>query len=116
MTVNDGAFTNKQQYREAKAIIEDPAHWCTDFFALNAQGDITDTTDPEAVRFCVLGACARAQKASGMSFVFTVAFPELEQAARDLYGHSSVAHVNNRYGHSAAIQMLDRAIELAPET
>ena len=41
----------------ARALIEDPAHWCQGANALDAAGNVCPTRSPEAVCWCAHGAC-----------------------------------------------------------
>lgn len=41
----------------ARALIEDPAHWCQNVNALNAAGHPCPTRGPDAVCWCAMGAC-----------------------------------------------------------
>lgn len=79
---------------EAKALIEDPANWCT-FRLKNKQGQM-----------CALGAVI---SAGGWS---RPALRVLNRAALKLYGERAV-DVNNKRGHAATMQTFDRAITLS---
>lgn len=41
----------------ARALIEDPDHWCQGARALNAAGNVCPTRSAEAVCWCAEGAC-----------------------------------------------------------
>jgi hypothetical protein len=90
---------------QARDLIADENNWTTVFYARGEDGEPLDTGfDPRAVRFCAVGACDRTRASEAW----------LRRAAKELFPTmSGPASVNDRLGHAAAMQMFDRAIEIA---
>lgn len=84
--------------RAAKALIEDPAHWCQGAAALDKNGRSCGLY--EAVRWCVLGACWHEN------------VKDYWLLEADVNRHGLV-WINDRLGHKAIMELFDRAIELA---
>lgn len=112
---------NKAQYRAAKAMIDTPEKHCRSWYAVNARGIHVEVRDPEAVKFCVEGACmyVRAQQMTD-----NPSWIHLVYAAKELLASlvikvpdwkGPVVYVNDTLEHQHVMAMLDRAIELAPE-
>lgn len=94
-------MTTADKLRAAKALIEDPAHWCQGHYALNADGADISAGDPRAVKWCAIGACNHL----GMT----------DKTTDYLYRSSGspVTLINDLEGHAAVLALFDRAIELA---
>lgn len=52
-------MTVKELLIAARAVIEDPANWCQGSYALDSTPHNVEPNDPNAVRFCALGALKR---------------------------------------------------------
>ena len=46
--------------RAARALIATPSSWCKDYEAVDVYGVSADAIEPQAVAWCLVGACARA--------------------------------------------------------
>lgn len=101
----------KSQYRAARALIADPAHWTAEWFGITAEGKRVQGNDKTAIARCAYGAC---NAVIGDSVFWDTNTDELCQAGMDLYRQEPV-QVNNNRGHAAVLAMFDRAIELAPD-
>ena len=110
---------DKQIARRAREIISDPAHWCRDFFAADANGHVIDFSDIEtagAKRFCVQGALMRAAselipdplEADDMA---TGIVCRMMRAADPLEGQTLLWEFNATRDHPAVIRLLDRFIQ-----
>jgi hypothetical protein len=66
-----------------------------------------DGRDPQACKFCALGAV---QAATPDENEFLKARDALNRAASELFGTYSIAEVNDDYDHAAVLQCYDRAI------
>lgn len=92
----------------ARELIADEKRWCVGQSALKADGFPCQSQDPEAVRWCAIGAprkfCGRSEEGDRLWF-------EVVDALRSVSGESSPAFdVNDRQGHAATLAMFDRAI------
>lgn len=96
----------KQQYRVARALITNPAHWTQRADARTVEGLSVHPSDPRAVCYCGIGACERIAAGNTLR--------ELKYVADQIYG-LSIVDVNDTIGHTAVLRMFDRAIELAHE-
>lgn len=105
-------MTSKEILEAALELIRDPARFCVIRSAENAAGIATAPGSPAAVRFCVLGACARV--AGDNRSEMWDARGVLRGALFSLTGSTvlGIAEYNDR-GHSYAVELLERAIELA---
>ena len=90
----------KQQYRDARKLIEDPAHWC------QHTAYCTDENGVVVAR-CAMGAVSMI---AANDHVY-----ELRQAATEINGHWAVSALNDATDHATVLRMFDRAIELAKE-
>lgn len=95
---------------DAWARIEDPAHWTTNAYALDAGGMRVETRDSEAVRWCAMGS------------VLAVPNNEVLSDAVDLLGRAnahlytgSITRVNDRFGHRAVERVYALAAAYAYE-
>ena len=106
-------MTNIQDVlRQAKAKIEDPDHWCTGEFALNAYGLPIAPGSNQAARWCSIGAIEAILEIPGTDTLR--ARLKLNRAAFDNFGHG-VTIVNDHLGHEAVMRMYDEAIKLADD-
>lgn len=93
--------------KAARELISDPRRWTTQTFACDKDGWDCDAWSDVAVRFCAFGAVDRiGMGAESGATAFIV------RAAREAW-NLGPARVNDEYGHTAVMQMFDRAIELA---
>jgi len=100
-----------QLLKEAKSLIEDPQHWNEEYFARNSKGQDCRSRDPEAVAWCAWGAINKVTDShnndAAANFLYRSAF--------DLFKKKEIWEVNDCIGHTAVMQMYDRAIELAEQ-
>jgi hypothetical protein len=117
-----------QTLRAARAIIEDPAHWTTDFAARDKDGNVVTSLDRRARCFCSLGAIHRAVYQSNENYrllppdqlalarvVEGVAINRLQaaiDAAIDPMTVESVTHYNDTHSHEDVLAIFDAAIAL----
>lgn len=93
--------------KAARARIADPLHWTTKHLARNETGRVVGVNDKRAVCWCAYGALG----IEGSD----LASPEanaLRGAAVQLHG-TTVARVNDEFGHTAVLAMYDAAIASA---
>lgn len=96
-------MTTLDVLKAARELIRDPARWCQDAFACDADGDAVHTLDPQAVRWCAVGAL---NKVAPSSEVSADAYGLLEVAA----GPICVSDINDAEGHEAVLAVYDEAI------
>jgi hypothetical protein len=106
-------MTPAEMLRAAKAKIGEPDSWCMGSEAVNASDEAEDPTDPEACRWCSIGAVI-AVGGIGSPYVFTL----LDDAAKAMgkggkLGLRAAALLNDTTDHATVMKMFDRAIELA---
>ena len=106
-----------------KNLIKTPATWTTDFNAVASNGVPIDPTDPDACRWCLLGAMikviadATTDRADRASLYDTIQI-HLHNVADKLQWRNFfyLADINDRGGLDAVHQLLDAAIvELSPQ-
>ena len=95
--------------RKAKALIEDPQHWCQGVYAKGKSGREVDVKSRYADQWCAAGAMDKVNPRNTFSGDLY-----LNRAARDLYDQHFIT-VNDRLAHMDVMRMYDRAIELALE-
>ncbi|MBO0863479.1 MAG: hypothetical protein J2P16_00195 [Mycobacterium sp.] len=101
---------------EARDLIADPDNWCRFHAARNADGHpIADPTDPTAVRWCAAGALSRAVAATNVAFADAFDLLKLCCVGTGI-GPPSPQSTNDICGHTAVLDMYDRAIRLAKDT
>lgn len=93
--------------RRARARIEDPSRWTRGYSARDSKGAAVDAASEMAVAWCAYGACT----AEGGDEGDAVAERWLVPAAGSVGQMPST--LNDDWGHTAVLQMFDRAIELA---
>lgn len=118
--------TTVQVLERAKALIEDPAKFCTRQFAVNENGEYELPESDAACRWCSKGAVIREAKLAGEKSWKIECL--LDDVAVDLYGAELVRRfpidypwlvdvtavgVNDRLGQEASIKTFERAIEIA---
>lgn len=103
--------------RAAKKRIEDPAHWCTGYYAKDADGRSTTTSTLDACQWCAKGAVMAESYLRQIRG--DIAELLLDRAASVLYGdldadtYAGVVFVNDQLReHSAVMKVYDRAIEM----
>lgn len=99
--------------RAAQKLINSPENWCQGALALDepVSERSLDPRSQDAVKWCVRGAVMHV---SGIMWpVHEIGF--LDAAAFDLYRTYNSAAANNEHDHTAALAILDRAIEIALE-
>jgi hypothetical protein len=108
---------------EAKALIEDKAHWTQLYYATAANGRAVDANNENATCFCSVGAVYRVLDLNeNMSppEIWRTPHPNaiaaLNRAAMELFeGNCGIVMVNDRNGHEAVMQVFDRAIQATKE-
>lgn len=89
----------------AKAVISDPDRWCVGAFAEADDGLPTEPYDPDAIRFCAIGAT---EFVAG-DLWRDLALARLHIASDEIFG-LPITEVNDKYGREAAIRCFDLAI------
>lgn len=98
----------KQTMIAARAVIENPAHWCQGNMAVDWQGNEVAPNDPNAIRHCAEGAlCKVADQPYGLDYDLSSL---LNDAADILFGIADFVEINDRNGHAAILAVFDRAI------
>lgn len=94
--------------RQAKALIEDEAHWCRGVGSRNKEGAPVLITSMDAYSWCAMGAVnlVRGRNSTPYNLLIEVAF--------GLFGMTPTA-VNDTLNHAAVMQMYDEAIRRAEE-
>lgn len=98
--------------RSAKNIISDPAHWTCETYARDAGAREIGVECRAAISFCSIGALARALGVNTREAEDSDAYGNLEAAAEE-QGYPYPHDLNDKAGHARAMEMFDRAIELA---
>lgn len=125
----------QQALIEAKALLEDPGHWTSGAYARNLEGSSVDPLSPVAVCWCLEGAI-RLKTEPLFATPPLELYDLLDAAATMLYStqlridhvnfdtgapeepicpyfaFESANYANDTLGHSAALSILDKAIEL----
>jgi hypothetical protein len=92
----------------ALELIKDEVHWTRAAIARTANGEVCETDDPRAARFCAIGALSRAVQELGPSLnVFKTS--EFILAANNS-PNDSLARINDTHGHAAVVKMFNRAL------
>ncbi|MCA1841756.1 MAG: hypothetical protein LC792_00940 [Actinobacteria bacterium] len=100
-------LSTAEALRQARALIADPARWCQDEMARDANGRYADPTSPTARQWCATGAVIHI-------CVATVPALTASRYLRAALGGNRHPEALNDYdGHAAVLEMYDRAIELA---
>lgn len=97
--------------RKALDIISNPAHWTCYVYARDSSGREIAVDNASAVSFCSVGALAVASGTSVKDAEHSISCKFLEEAASEV--GCPYAHELNDKGHSRAMSMFNRAIELA---
>lgn len=97
---------------KAKDLIADGSKWCCDTYAQSDLGIQIHPNHPRAVSFCSVGALAHVMEVDAGAAEMSLPGQFLVDAAQQI-GQCHPTNLNDGYGHSAALQMFDRAIELA---
>jgi len=124
-------MTTKELLIAARALIADPEHFTQRWFAARADGSTEskegyslEINDPEATRFCSLGAlyhvagetseeayeAARALKKAAWPIIRHHG----DEATVRSNGKDPSVYVTDKYGHAAALAMYDAAIAALP--
>lgn len=96
----------------ARDLIEDPDHFCREWYAVDEAGRYCASTDAGAVAWCAYGAIEHFQDHFDHG-PRSVACRALESAAERMTDEKSivaVVSVNDRLGHSAVLEMFETAI------
>jgi hypothetical protein len=83
---------------KAIELISDPARWTTGVMARNKDNESVDYSDPEACRWCVLGALKK------VGFTTDQIWPLIDRCVKK-YGIGLVV-ANDDHGREAVIEML----------
>jgi hypothetical protein len=94
--------------KRARAIVIDENQWTRNSLAVDKVGSVVRPTAPEAVKWCVMGACIKVLGTSKPS-LFDPVLKELRADAPKKYGFS-ISMLNDRGGHDELIRVLDKTI------
>lgn len=83
---------------KAREMIADPKNWCQGY-AISSNGT--------NFSYCAFGVITYGLNEKDLFPIFKA----LNRAAGQLFGKSNAAYVNDKLGHTATLQMFDRAIE-----
>lgn len=107
--------TTSQLLREARDLIADRLHWTRGTYARNIDGKPVNAHDPEACRFCAVGAVQRVFALRELSIYdtdggspYALACGALAEAV--LGGGGSITAYNDQGGHEATLALFDCAI------
>jgi hypothetical protein len=100
-------MTPLETVKAARELISDPACWTTGTNARNSNGKEVLARSPEAVCWCPQGALFRC---SDYWWREPALYKAIDTASRRLFG-MWLAIANDTVGHSAALAILDAAIE-----
>ncbi len=95
--------------QRARDLISDQQRWCRGSFARGKAGASVPVNDPEARRFCAMGALMLA--ANEICNDPTDACNLAHEIAKTISPTGSLVFVNDHYGHAAVISLFDKAIE-----
>lgn len=87
-----------------------PENWGTGWVATTDHGEIRSVHEPDAARWCVIGACMAAAVALGHGSVSTESIKSLIGKA---CGCRDVADFNDTHTHAEVLDALYRAAEIA---
>jgi hypothetical protein len=93
--------------QRAREIISDEQHWCRGSYARGKAGISVAVNDPEARRYCAMGALLLA--ASELSSNDATASSLAYDIAKIVSPTGSLVFVNDHYGHSAVLSLFDVA-------
>lgn len=96
-------MTTHEALIAAREKIADRKNWCRGSLALLPNRQIASPRNPNAVKWCALGACYSIPRMAEL------AIWQLELAATELY-NTVVISVNDRIGHKAVLRLFDHAI------
>lgn len=99
---------------DAKARIQDPAHWTQEYLARDERGFVVSHYEPTACKWCAMGSLFLSA-ATVPTHVYQDADRALDDAAEALYPGVPYPVVNDRLGHEAIMAVYDRAIQLTAE-
>ncbi len=94
--------------QRAREIISDEQHWCRGSYARGKAGISVAVNDPDARRYCAMGALLLA--ASELCSDDTTASTLAHDIAKIVSPTGSLVFVNDHYGHSAVLSLLDVAV------
>ena len=90
----------------AKSLIANPHKWAREAMAYDRKGNEVKPEDPEACRFCMVGALRRVSQTSAD-------FEQCIRALRNACQGQSIFTFNDSHGHRAVLKAMGRAINLA---
>lgn len=104
--------------QEARELILKEENWTQEAFARDAQDYVVHTIQPEACKFCALGALRKVAKYTGPddsanTFRYDQLREKLAAGSFEVDHLGGIVHVNDTLGHEATITMYDKAIALA---
>lgn len=97
----------------ARDLISDPEHWTQNHMARNGKNRSIEATDPDAVKFCALGAVDKTLGEEYLTKHVSVR-QYLNKAAKELY-RCLPTDVNDDLDHEAVMNMYDEAIKMAKD-
>lgn len=105
-----GDMTPAEVLRAARALIADPARWCQYVLAQNAHNQSVAPLDPDATRWCAVGALCRVLDYAGLHL-----WSEIEAWLREANdARLAIAVVNDsgspERAHANVLATFDRAI------
>lgn len=99
--------------KAARALIADEAHWAQGFYAVNADGNVTDPFCEDACKFCSVGAVANVLGIYGSEAEDHDIIRQLNHAAGYFSDSADIVGFNDNYTHDEVLTVFDRAIEHA---
>src|SRR3989442_15228666 len=103
--------------KAARILLSEPEHWVRKSMAVDAEGRITASSEPDAVRFCLLGALYRGGNIY-LSFLNPIRHLLPEWAVRGPAEHSptnqgqfTIFHDDKRTEHADVLDFLHPAIK-----
>lgn len=110
-------MTPKELLINAKAVIQDPAHWVQEKLAVDASGLSTACRKPDACRWCAMGAMLNQSDGTGAMRKAERLLTAQAEALLDFKGlthkDNAITAVNDKLTHADVMTMFDKAIESA---
>lgn len=100
-------MTDLEIYQRTKEIIKDRDTWTKGVMARDWKNQHVNVLDPDAVKFCLLGAMEKSLENEFVAHQHTTAYHKL----LDLSGLKMLSALNDEVGFEAVHRLLDKAIE-----
>lgn len=91
------------QITTVKQLLSDPKKWTKEYYALNIDGEFTDSNSSQAVCWCLIGAIRKVYDKEN----YFIMMAKVREKLGELHGHWDIVHFNTNTNHEGLMKLVE---------